>query len=84
MIDFNKYTKAERAHFESMRVVVFVGVAALIFGVIALISSQPYAVYYPLLLGGLLAAVIPGVLLPTIRRRYEEHELRRMHAQDAV
>jgi hypothetical protein len=51
-------------------------------GVVALSSSQPYAVYYPLLLIGFLATVIPLGLRPSIRRRYEEIELRRMRAHD--
>ena len=58
------------------------GSAAFLAGVVALAQSQPYAVYYPLLLGGLLGAVIPLGLLPAIRRRYEEMELRAMRAQD--
>lgn len=58
------------------------GIAAFLAGIAALTQSQSYAVYYPLLLGGFLGAVIPLGLLPVIRRRYEEAELRAMRAQD--
>lgn len=58
------------------------GTLAFAAGVVALSRSQPYAVYYPLLLIGFLATVIPLGLRPSIRRRYEEIELRRMRAHD--
>ena len=58
------------------------GTLAFAAGVVALSRSQPYAVYYPLLLIGFLATAIPLGLRPSIRRRYEEIELRRMRAHD--
>lgn len=58
------------------------GTVAFAAGVVALSRSQPYAVYYPLLLIGFLATVVPLGLRPSIRRRYEEIELRRMRAHD--
>ena len=58
------------------------GSLAFAAGVVALNRSQPYAVYYPLLLIGFLAVVIPLSLRPSIRRRYDEIELRRMRAHD--
>jgi hypothetical protein len=58
------------------------GVAAFLVGLVALGIGQPYAVYYPLLLGGGIAAVVCGGLLPVIRRRYDEIELRKMTAMD--
>ena len=58
------------------------GAVCLAAGVAALVKSQPYAVYYPLLLLGSLAFVLPLGLTPVIKRRYEELELRKMTAQD--
>lgn len=58
------------------------GIGAFLIGIAALTQSQSYAVYYPLLLGGFAAAVIPLTLMPTIRKRYQELELRAMRAQD--
>jgi len=60
-----------------------VGSVALIIGVVALVVSQPYGVWYPLLLGGAICAMVPGFLLPVIRTRYRTDELRRMQAMDA-
>jgi hypothetical protein len=58
------------------------GTVAFIMGAIALARSQPYAVYYPLLLIGFLATVVPLGLRPSIRKRYDEIELRTMRAHD--
>jgi len=58
------------------------GVAVLAGGIAALALKQPYGVYYPLLLGGGLSAIIFGSLIPVARRRYAEIELRRMTAAD--
>jgi hypothetical protein len=58
------------------------GGICLVLGVMSLVIGQPYAVYYPLLLIGGLTTVIVGAVTPTIRRRYEQVELRRMTAMD--
>lgn len=58
------------------------GVAALAAGIVALVRAQPYDVGYPLLLLGVLSIAVPGTLIPVLRRRYEELELRRMSARD--
>ena len=66
-----------------MKVMLVLGVAVLVGGVVALVKSQPYAVYYPLLLGGALTAGITAGLFPQVRRRYQQLELRKMQAMDA-
>jgi hypothetical protein len=58
------------------------GIASLVVGLAALVFSQPYAVYYPLLLLGLLCSVLPAGLFRSIKRQYEQRELRKMHAMD--
>ena len=58
------------------------GVVSLAVGLAALVFSQPYAVYYPLLLLGLLCSVLPAGLFRQIKRQYEQRELRKMHAMD--
>jgi len=60
------------------------GVVALIAGVVALLQHQPYAVFFPLLLLGVLATSICGGMLPVVRRRYAERELRKLEAADAA
>lgn len=59
------------------------GILNLVAGIVALSLGQPYAVYYPLLLLGAISTLVIGPLLPTIRRRYAEIELRKMSALDA-
>jgi hypothetical protein len=59
------------------------GVGALASGGLALAVGQPYAVYYPLLLLGLISAALGFSLPRSLSKRYEELELRRMQALDA-
>lgn len=58
------------------------GVVCLAMGGIAWLSSQPYAVYYPLLLGGVICTAVFGGLLPQIVQRYRQLELRKMMSMD--
>ncbi|MFW6161230.1 MAG: hypothetical protein ACODAJ_00585 [Planctomycetota bacterium] len=58
------------------------GLVALVVGGAALIDSQPYAVYYPLLLVGVICTILPLGLLPGLRKRYQALEMRQMAAQD--
>jgi hypothetical protein len=52
-------------------------------GLVAVAIGQPFWVYYPLLLIGIIAPAVFGFNLPAIRRRYDEREMRKMAAQDA-
>jgi hypothetical protein len=58
------------------------GLGCLALMVAALLQAQPFWVYYPLGLMGAISVVVCGFLLPTIRRRYEQLELRKMQAMD--
>ncbi len=58
------------------------GLALLAVGGVALALGQPYEVWYPLVLLGVLDPVLAFSLLPTARRRFEALELRRMQALD--
>jgi hypothetical protein len=60
----------------------FAGLLMLALGLVALALGQPYAVWYPLLLMGVLDPVLAFSLLPTARRRFEALELRRMQGAD--
>lgn len=59
------------------------GVLLAALGGVALALGQPYEVWYPLVLLGVLDPVLAFSLLPTARRRFEALELRRMQALDA-
>lgn len=47
-------------------------------GAVALAISQPYVVYYPPLLLGVIGTIVMGSAISTIRKRFSELELRRM------
>jgi hypothetical protein len=62
--------------------VVMIGTVCLVAGIAAVIKSQPYAVYYPLLLAGVLAAVMVLVGYVKLRREVREVEMRKIQAMD--
>lgn len=67
----------------SANALLFIGIAALVGGAVAVASSQPYAVYYPLLLIGVILTFVIGGIRGTLSARYEELELKRMQSMDA-
>ena len=75
--------KARALVLGALKLTAVVGVALLAAGIAAITTKQPYHVYYPLLLLGLLGTVIPLGVLKTCRKRFEEMELRKMAAMDA-
>lgn len=66
-----------------LKLMVALGIVSLLAGLAALAAGQPYAVYYPLLLIGVILAAVCGFNLPQVRRRYDDLELRKMRAMDA-
>ncbi len=66
-----------------LRIQIGLGVLCGVAGIVALAQHQPYAVWYPLVLLGVLLVVIYPCMLPIARRRYQEQELRRMQSLDA-
>ena len=66
------------------RAMTAVGVASLVLCAVAVLKGQPYAVYYPLGLVGVLCTVLPLGLTRVLRRRYEQVELQKMRVADAA
>jgi len=79
---FTSIGKFRRFVLSLMIVWVVFGVICLVIGVVSLLSEQPYAVYYPLLLFGFLCTLLPACLYRGVRKRYEEFELRKLAARD--
>lgn len=75
--------RGRRVAFGALAMIQAIGAIALVSGIVALLRAQPYPVFYPLLLIGVLASGLPIALTPTLRKRYEDSELRRMAALDA-
>jgi hypothetical protein len=63
--------------------IIVLGCGSLVVAVVALCLGQPWYVYYPFLLGGFISVVVFGFNVPTIRKRYDALEMRRMAAMDA-
>jgi hypothetical protein len=76
--------KARNLVLALVRAMQIIGVGCLALGIVAVALRQPYAVYYPMVLVGILCPVLGMGLRSTIRRRYDEVELRKMSAMDAV
>ncbi len=58
-----------------------VGIGSLGLGLVALVTGQPYRVWYPLLLIGLITTLVLGMLLPVVLMRYRQAEQRRLQAE---
>jgi len=74
--------RARRFVIAALKAMFLIGLAALVIGIVAIVRSQPYGVYYPLLMMGGLLTILPLGLLRGVRKRYEQIELRRMQAMD--
>ena len=74
--------KARRLVLGSANALFLIGVASIVGGVAAISAGQPYAVYYPLSLFGIILVVVIGKLRETLSARYEQLELRRMQSID--
>ncbi len=67
-----------------MKIIITSGIVCLIMGLVALYMSQPYGVYYPLLLLGGITTFVLGFNYRNICKRYEFVEIRKMEAIDTV
>lgn len=65
-----------------MAVSVVIGVACLITGLVAVSQGQPYHVWYPLSILGLVLTVVFGALLPVINAQYRQADMRRLEAEE--
>lgn len=74
--------KARGAVLGTHTALLIVSAATLLTGIAALLMSQPYHVWYPLLLIGGIGTFVLGPLLPVVRNRYREAEQRRLEAEE--
>ena len=54
---------------------------ALLIGIIAVFSRQPYHVWYPMVLSGAILGTVCGINLPIVAMRYKQAEARRIDAE---
>jgi hypothetical protein len=76
--------KARSFVLATMKIFIALGILLTIAGFVAVVSSQPYAVWYALLLPGVILTLVFSLTLPSIQRRYDELEIRRMTSVDAM
>jgi hypothetical protein len=76
--------KARTFVLTTMKIFIALGIVLTIAGFVAVVSSQPYAVWYALLLPGVILTLVFSLTLPSIQRRYDELEIRRMTSVDAM
>jgi len=62
--------------------VITVSVGLLVTGLIALFMKQPYHVWYPFLLSGVIGTVVFSPLFLVMRRLFTVMEMRKMQAKD--
>jgi hypothetical protein len=68
----------------TMKIFIALGILLTIAGFVAVVSNQPYAVWYALLLPGVILTLVFSLNLPSIQRRYDELEIRRMTSVDTM
>ena len=73
--------KAKRLVYSLFLLIIAAGIGALGVGVFALATGQPGYVWYPLLLAGGIAVLVMAPVLPAVRARYLQAELRRLDAE---
>jgi hypothetical protein len=57
------------------------GLCQLLIGIVALVSGQAYAVYYPLLLCGVIFTAVIGINFRSVKLVYDAAEHRKLEAQ---
>ena len=74
--------KARNFVLASVKCFIALGILLTIAGLIAMALKQPYAVWYALLLPGVILVLVFPLNLHSIQRRYDELEIRRMTSID--
>jgi len=69
--------------FAAMYTSLVVGAVLLVVGLSLVMTSKGFGVWYPFVLMGALCMLLPAVSLKSVKRRYEDLELRKMQAMDA-
>ena len=76
--------KAKFIVLASLRLLLISGLTSLGLAFIALIKSQPYAVYYPLLLFGAIGSILPLSLYRPVLKRFQQIGLRKILTMDTT
>ena len=61
-----------------------VGFLLMCIGIAALVDQQPYAIWYPLLLPGVILILVSLPLVFVVKKRYTEVEMQKMHDSELL
>ncbi|HEY3931235.1 MAG TPA: hypothetical protein VGM58_02580 [Verrucomicrobiae bacterium] len=76
--------RARRFVLAITKIFIVLGILLTIAGLAAVMLKQPYAVWYALLLSGIIVTSVFGANLRIIQKRYDDLEIRRMASIDAM
>jgi hypothetical protein len=76
--------KARKFVLTATKIFIVLGIFLTIAGLVAVVLKQPYAVWYVLLLSGVILTSVFWTNLRPIKRRYDDLEIRRMASIDAM
>jgi hypothetical protein len=76
--------KARKFVLTTTKIFIALGILLTITGIIAIAFRQPYFVWCVFLLPGVILTLVFSLNLPTIQRRYDDLEIRRMASIDAM
>jgi hypothetical protein len=76
--------KARKFVLTAAKIFIALGILLTITGIIAIAFRQPYFVWYVFLLPGVILTLIFSLNLPSIQRRYDDLEIRRMTSIDVM
>ena len=65
-----------------MGIMIIYGIGNLVAGILALLQDQPYEIYYPFLMIGVLFSILSTPLLFVFRHRYALAERQRLEAEE--
>ena len=74
--------KARNFVLTTIKIFIVLGILLTVAGLVAVVVKQPYAVWYALLLPGVILTLVFSLNLPAIQRRYDDLEIRRMTSLD--
>jgi hypothetical protein len=76
--------KARRFVLTATGALIVGGILLVLAGIFAAATRQPYAVWYPLLLSGAILTFVLSINIYSIKRRYDDLEIRRMTSMDTA
>jgi hypothetical protein len=77
------FPRTRRGAIVLAKILVMLSILILFAGAVAIIRSQPYAVYYPLLLCGVIGTIAPWFSIIRVKKQLAADEFRKMSAMDA-